>query len=48
MPRVLTPEQVASYEREGYLFPFDAFPAEKAEAFYRPCAISRMRSARIR
>jgi hypothetical protein len=35
MPRVLTPEQVASYEREGYLFPFDAFPAEKAEAFYR-------------
>ena len=35
MPKLLSPEQIASYERDGYLFPFDAFSSEKAAGFYR-------------
>tara|TARA_R110000787_G_scaffold250136_3_gene355735 strand:- start:978 stop:1814 length:837 start_codon:yes stop_codon:yes gene_type:complete len=35
MTKSLTPEQIAAYERDGYLCPFDAFPAGTAAAFYR-------------
>lgn len=33
MPKKLTPEQVAAYERDGYVCPIDAFPAERARAW---------------
>ena len=33
MPKVLTPDQVDRYRREGYLFPFDAFPPEVARGY---------------
>ncbi|HEX9558345.1 MAG TPA: phytanoyl-CoA dioxygenase family protein, partial [Reyranella sp.] len=29
----LTPEQIARYERDGYICPVDAFPAERAHAW---------------
>ena len=35
MPNILTPEQIAFYERDGYLFPFDAFSAETAAELYQ-------------
>lgn len=33
MANVLTPEQLETYEREGYLFPFTAFPANTAQDY---------------
>ena len=33
MPRKLTPDQIASYERDGYICPIDAFSAERARAW---------------
>ena len=33
MPKKLTPEQISQYERDGYICPVDAFPAERARAW---------------
>lgn len=33
MPKALTPEQTERYEREGYLCPFEAFPAATAREY---------------
>ena len=33
MPKKLTPDQIASYERDGYVCPVDAFPADRARAW---------------
>ncbi|HLM12735.1 MAG TPA: phytanoyl-CoA dioxygenase family protein, partial [Reyranella sp.] len=33
MPKKLTPEQIAGYERDGYVCPVDAFSAERARTW---------------
>jgi ectoine hydroxylase-related dioxygenase (phytanoyl-CoA dioxygenase family) len=33
MPKKLTPDQIAAYERDGYVCPVDAFPADRARAW---------------
>ena len=33
MPKKLTADQIASYERDGYVCPVDAFPADRARAW---------------
>ena len=35
MPNVLSAEQLETYQQEGYLYPFTAFPAAVAQSYYQ-------------